>query len=222
MTTRVDVDIPKRDWTTLRTKKLFWVPQIIDAYTSVGNAITMDELRAQSPKDGSASEKYSIAVVRDICNVVPVNAGKALAVVAGFNRLDDREATYIVGALFLSKRHKDLFSDTALSAHGVDVTAAGLGLKQPTLDNLLIGGRITAYVAKTFLEGVQKAYQTAFEGQDNLPEEVADFLACKDLKDYVTPNKEAGHREVLRDSNDAYLCASEDLLPAPDGWTAWD
>lgn len=221
MTAGSDVEIPSRDWVALRGKKLFWVPEIIAAYTDTVSPISQAELESQSPQNAARNKKYSIASVREVCQGQPVTFVKALAICEGFDRLVGREATYIVSAVFLLERYAELFSASAFKAHGVEVTAQMLGLRQPTLDNVLDGGRITAHVAKTFLEGAQAAYKAVFAASSAPTAEISDFIACADLKDYVTTSKDAGHQEVRKDSSGDYLCASEDLLPAPAGWTDW-
>lgn len=195
------------------------MPDIISAFGAINNPLKKSELARQSPSTGN--DKYAITTVTAACDGVPITFEKAYAVASGFNTLEGRTAEHIVSAVFLLKEHNALFTEEALAGHGFCLVRTTLGLHAKTLRNLQLGGRITAHVAKTFLEGAQAAYAEVFAGQSDVPDKVAQFLACSDLRDYVTTNTKAGHTAVLQDENGDYLCASEDLISAPEGWSDW-
>ena len=219
-----DVKVNIDDWDYLKNCALFAIPRIVEN----GRLANDDPERISAQDINSASLELGVKVSQNLARnallLRPLSYIHAERVLTTYNAAakkknpDFSELTkeMILAFVFRVKKFNELFSEEAIKKHDLDILPIG-NLQRRTITNFFKGGRLTAYVVKIFLERFQEVYAAKFKGQDGIPEEIRDFIACKDLSDYATTDR-AGHRAIQKDEGNFFLISKEDLKLAPKGW----
>lgn len=200
----MDVKIGANDWLALRTRALFFLPELILKFSESG--LTQNAIIEESK---SLQEKIGPAVIKSVLSCHPVTHKKALGVLSAYNSLMVKsdgqgiDEKMIVGALFRTNPLQSIMSKYEIDAAGLAVKSV---LSISCIENMRRAGRVHLHAALSVKSALRSEYKVGTGLGEN-------FISCS----------KSGTKAIFKtdDDDDPFMIKFSDLRAAPETGHPW-